>query len=85
MLTSTEFDAIAVNQATSYPAISLPLGTNSLPPEVCTLYLLMNSVLLQASSLPQTTTVVHVPVVFGHKRTLRQRRPRSVYMRTDIT
>jgi len=34
VLTSTEFDAIAVNQATSYPAISLPLGTNSLPPEV---------------------------------------------------
>ena len=34
MLTSTEFDAIAVNQATSYPAISLPMGINSLPPEV---------------------------------------------------
>ena len=34
VLTSTEFDAIAVNQATSYPAISLPMGINSLPPEV---------------------------------------------------
>lgn len=38
VLTSTEFDAIAVNQSTSYPAVSLPLGTNSLPPEVCTVY-----------------------------------------------
>ena len=37
MLTLTEFDAIAVSQSTSYPAISLPLGANSLPLEVCSL------------------------------------------------
>lgn len=37
MLTLTEFDAIAVSQSTSYPAISLPLGANSLPLEVCRL------------------------------------------------
>lgn len=34
VLTLTEFDAIAVSQSTSYPAISLPLGANSLPIEV---------------------------------------------------
>lgn len=34
VLVKTEFDAMAVNQSTSFPAISLPLGTNSLPPEV---------------------------------------------------
>ncbi|EDO43259.1 predicted protein, partial [Nematostella vectensis] len=34
VLTLSEFDAIAVRQATSYPAISLPLGTHTLPPEV---------------------------------------------------
>ena len=38
MLTLTEFDAIAVSQSTSYPAISLPLGANSLPLEVCICY-----------------------------------------------
>ena len=37
MLTLTEFDAIAVHQSTSYPAISLSLGANSLPIEVCRL------------------------------------------------
>jgi len=34
VLTLAEFDAIAVSQSTSYPAISLPLGSNSLPLEV---------------------------------------------------
>lgn len=34
VLTSNEFDAIAVSQSTMYPAISLPMGTNSLPLEV---------------------------------------------------
>lgn len=34
VLVSTEFDAMAVSQSTSYPSVSLPLGTNSLPPEV---------------------------------------------------
>lgn len=34
VLTADEFDAMAVYQATSFPAISLPLGLSSLPPEV---------------------------------------------------
>lgn len=34
VLTSNEFDAIAVSQSTMYPVISLPMGTNSLPLEV---------------------------------------------------
>ena len=34
VLTADEFDAMAVFQATSCPAISLPLGLSSLPPEV---------------------------------------------------
>ena len=31
VITEGEFDAMAVHQATGYPAISLPQGTNSLP------------------------------------------------------
>ncbi|XP_028410521.1 twinkle protein, mitochondrial-like [Dendronephthya gigantea] len=34
VLTADEFDAMAIYQATSFPAISLPLGLSSLPPEV---------------------------------------------------
>jgi twinkle protein len=34
VLTADEFDAMAVYQATLFPAISLPLGLSSLPPEV---------------------------------------------------
>ena len=36
VLTADEFDAMAVYQATSFPAVSLPLGLSSLPPEVWT-------------------------------------------------
>ena len=35
VITAGEFDAIAVHQATSLPAVALPSGTTSLPPEVC--------------------------------------------------
>ena len=34
VLTADEFDAMAVYQATSFPAVSLPLGLSSLPPEI---------------------------------------------------
>ena len=34
VLTADEFDAMAVYQATSFPAVSLPSGLSSLPPEV---------------------------------------------------
>ena len=33
-ITEGEFDAMAVNQATGVPAVSLPNGTNSLPIEL---------------------------------------------------
>lgn len=33
-ITEGEFDAMAVNQATEIPAVSLPNGTNSLPTEL---------------------------------------------------
>lgn len=34
VITEGEFDAMAVNQATGYPAISLPLGATSLPDSI---------------------------------------------------
>ena len=34
VITAREFDAISVNQATRIPAVALPSGTSSLPPEV---------------------------------------------------
>ncbi len=34
VITASEFDAIAVNQSTKLPAVALPSGTSSLPPEV---------------------------------------------------
>ena len=34
VITAGEFDAVAVHQATSLPAVALPSGTTSLPPEV---------------------------------------------------
>lgn len=34
VITGTEFDAVAVHQATEVPAVALPSGNLSLPPEV---------------------------------------------------
>ena len=34
VITANEFDAVAVNQSTGIPAVGLPTGTSSLPPEV---------------------------------------------------
>lgn len=34
VITANEFDAIAVNQSTRMPAVALPSGISSLPPEV---------------------------------------------------
>lgn len=34
IMTEGEFDAMAVNQATHLPTVSLPNGANSLPPQI---------------------------------------------------